>query len=355
VLGGENLDTTYRTAVRLLKLVNTLLDFSRIEAGRAQASYVPTDLASLTRDLASAFRSAICRAGLTFEVDCAELPEDVFVDHDMWEKIVLNLLSNALKFTFEGKIAVKLAKQGDQIQLSVTDTGTGIPEHELPHVFERFHRVEGTVARTHEGSGIGLALVTELVKLHGGQIHAHSKVGEGSTFTVTIPRGSAHLPTERIGAARTLASTATGAAPFVQEAMRWLPGGEHVSHELVTTLPSLREDSVAGSEILVADDNADMRDYLVRLLRERYKVRSCSDGAEALALVQKNAPDLVLTDVMMPKLDARRLWPLACAACRSAHEQRAGDHALGARRRRIPRGRPRGRRRRLPAEAFFGA
>jgi signal transduction histidine kinase len=170
----QQLDLAHRNALRLLKLVNTLLDFSRIEAGRVQAVYEPTDLASATAELASVFRSAIEKAGLRLVVDCMPLSEAAYVDREMWEKIVLNLLPNAFKFTFAGEIEVKLRQTGDHFTLAVRDTGTGIPAHELPKLFERFHRVAGAHGRTHEGSGIGLALVQELVKLHGGTVSVES-------------------------------------------------------------------------------------------------------------------------------------------------------------------------------------
>jgi signal transduction histidine kinase len=305
-LAGENLDTAYRNALRLLRLVNALLDFSRIEAGRAEASYEPTDLAALTADLASAFRSAIERAGLRFEVDAAPLPEPFYVDQEMYEKIVLNLLSNALKFTFDGSIAVRLRVVGDHAELAIRDTGTGIARHELGNVFNRFHRIEGTRARTHEGSGIGLALVTELVRLHGGSIQVTSELGSGTTFTVQIPRGRAHLPEARIRSKRMLSSTAMGAVPFIQEAERWLPTArEEVSllpEELV--VPEISSDPRAhGARILLADDNADMREYVSRLLRERWNVKAVHDGQQALEAALAEPPDLVLTDVMMPNLD----------------------------------------------------
>ena len=213
----------HRNSLRLLKLVNTLLDFSRIEAGRVQATYEPTDLAGFTADLASVFRSAIERAGLRLVVDCEPLRDPVYVDRDMWEKIVLNLLSNALKFTLEGEIAVGLRQADEAVQLTVTDTGIGIPAEELPRVFERFHRVRSARGRTHEGTGIGLSLAQELVRLHGGTIEVTSEVSQGTRFTVTIPTGIAHLPPGQIGASATLASTALGAAPFIEEAQRWLP------------------------------------------------------------------------------------------------------------------------------------
>ncbi|MDQ7970688.1 MAG: HAMP domain-containing sensor histidine kinase, partial [Oxalicibacterium faecigallinarum] len=166
----DRLDVTHRNALRLLKLVNGLLDFSRIEAGRVQATYSRTNLSKLTEDLASVFRSAMEKAGLSYDVQVDELVEDVYVDRDMWEKIVFNLLSNAFKFTLTGSVTVRLQRYGEWARLTVSDTGTGVPEHELPRLFERFHRIESAQGRTFEGTGIGLALIQELVKLHGGSI-----------------------------------------------------------------------------------------------------------------------------------------------------------------------------------------
>ncbi len=222
---AASLAISHRNALRLLKLVNTMLDFSRIEAGRAQAVYEPTDLAAFTAELASNFRSLCERAGLRLHVECAPLQngEAVYVDRDMWEKIVLNLLSNAFKFTLEGGIDVRLEAADGSARLTVHDTGVGIPSEELPHMFERFHRIELNRGRTHEGTGIGLALVKELVRLHGGTIAVESVFGKGSTFTVTIPMGKAHLDVGRIRAADARVSTAVTPAAFVEEALRWLP------------------------------------------------------------------------------------------------------------------------------------
>ena len=310
----SQLELVNRNGTRLLRLVNTLLDFSRIEAGRMQAIFQATNLAAFTVELASVFRSATEKAGLRLELDCPTLSQPVFIDRNMWEKIVLNLISNAFKFTFEGAITVALVEAGDHVELRVKDTGVGIPANELPRLFDRFHRIEHTRSRTHEGSGIGLALVRELVKLHGGTVRVESVAGVGSTFIVSVPQGSAHLPADRIGGTRTLATTAVGAAPFVQEALRWLPENERFDDaEIIpdderipiACPPDAAEMEAAEKRprILVADDNADMRQYLVRLLSERYEVEAVPDGEVALASIRQRVPDVVLSDVMMPNLD----------------------------------------------------
>jgi PAS domain S-box-containing protein len=302
----EQLQVVHRNGLRLQKLVNTLLDFSRIEAGRVQASYEPTDLGSLTAELASNFRSACEKVALELVIDSRSLSEPVYVDRDMWEKIVLNLLSNAFKFTLEGRIEVVLRQSGGYVELAVRDTGIGIPDEQLPKVFERFHRVEGSRGRTQEGSGIGLALVRELVKLHGGSVRVESTFNKGSAFTVTVPLGSAHLPADRISSTRTMASTALGAAPFVEEALRWLPGALPVTQSSSVLSRESAGWARTGSKryrILLADDNADMRDYVQRLLSEQYDVTAVADGHAAWIEVQKSVPDLILTDVMMPGLD----------------------------------------------------
>ncbi len=303
------LELAHRNSLRLLKLVNSLLDFSRIEAGRTQASYEPTDLAALTRDLASTFRSTIERAGLRFAVSCAELPRPVYLDREMWEKIVLNLLSNAFKFTLEGQISVDVRAEEGSAVLEVADTGVGIAQHELPRLFERFHRIEGAGGRTQEGSGIGLALAQELIALHGGTIEARSELGHGTVFRVCIPFGSAHLPAERLKAPRTTASTATSAQAYVQEALRWLPepAGETVvpssEAEGASALAAAVARGAGGAHILLADDNADMRAYLRELLAPLYAIEVVADGEAALVAARRTRPDLILSDVMMPRLD----------------------------------------------------
>jgi len=302
----QRLDVAQRNSQRLLKLVNTLLDFSRIESGRANANFQPTDLSSFTAELASNFHSATEKAGLKLEIDCEPVPQRVPVDRDMWEKIVFNLLSNAFKFTFEGSISIRMhaADDGKSAELVVRDTGVGIPSHELPRLFERFHRIENQKSRSFEGSGIGLALVQELVKLHGGSLVAESEVGKGSSFKVSIPFASSRSA-DRLGSESADVPAASRAEAYVEEALSWLP------QDPTTKFPISQQDvaifDVGGikmqGHILVADDNADMRAYIGRLLGAHWDVETAEDGNTAIEAIRRNRPDLVVTDAMMPGLD----------------------------------------------------
>jgi signal transduction histidine kinase/methylmalonyl-CoA mutase cobalamin-binding subunit len=305
----ELLEIAQRGGRRLLKLVNSLLEFSRIEAGRVEASFEPADLATLTTDLASVFRSAFERAGVALRIDCPPLPEPVFVDWDMWEKIVLNLISNAFKFTLYGEVSVRLQALPEHVELAIADTGCGVAADDLPKLFERFFRGRSAQSRTHEGSGIGLSLVQELVKLHGGSVHARSELGRGTTFAVRMPRGTQHLPADRIGAVRRLARSDTGALPFVEEALGWLPNFSLGIAASESAAPvgqegrPERDPAQAAGRILVVDDNADMRDYLGRLLGKQWHVDTAPDSSAALEQISRRMPDLVIADIMMPGID----------------------------------------------------
>ncbi|MET0452978.1 MAG: SpoIIE family protein phosphatase [Mycobacterium sp.] len=305
----QELELVHRNGLRLAKLVNTLLDFSRIQAGRMQSQFEAVDLSAVTLELASVFRSAIERAGLTFTVDCEPLGEPVLLDRDMWEKVVLNLLSNALKFTFEGAITIRVRRDDDDAVVTVTDTGIGVAAEEMPRLFERFHRIESARARSTEGSGIGLALVKELVGLHGGTIDAESTEGVGSAFTIRLPFGAAQVVGDGV-AQPSVRRTAAGAIaePYVQEALRWLPDDDTTSTEPGPVAVPLAESGGERVRVLIADDNADMREYLTSLLRTSgYQVSAVSDGQQALEAIRSEVPDLVISDVMMPVLDGLAL------------------------------------------------
>jgi PAS domain S-box-containing protein len=302
----------HRNSLRLLKLVNSLLEFSRIEAGRVQATYLPTDLTSLTADLVSTFRSAVEQAGLKLTVALQPLADPAYVDRDMWEKVVLNILSNAFKYTLQGEIAVDLSQVGEQAVLSVHDTGIGIPREAIPKLFERFYRVEGAQGRTHEGSGIGLALVNELVKLHGGAVSVESELKKGTTISVRIPMGHTHLPPERIGTTESVHASVVAARPYVEEALRWLPESPGLAEDATLAMkmpraPTPRDahprTAVYGSRVIVADDNSDMRAYVRELLESRYEIEVVPDGEAALEAARRETPDLIVSDVMMPKMD----------------------------------------------------
>ena len=330
----ETVDLIHRNALRLQRLVNSLLEFSRLEAGRADATFRPTDLAQLTGDLASTFRSAFESAGLGFEVVTRPLPEPVYVDRDMWERVVLNLLSNALKFTLEGSVKVILEQDDRTVLLRVRDTGTGIPGDEQPQLFQRFHRVHGARARTHEGSGIGLALVRDIVGLHGGKISVESAPGQGTEFQVHLPLGRIHLDPRHVREDATR-SGPRAAQAYVEEAMRWLPASERRG-------ASSAEPRQRQGRVVVADDNADMREYVGRVLEPRYEVELAENGVQALAAIRRARPDLLLADVMMPEMDgfqllaalrgdvSLRTLPVVMLSARAGEESRSEGIEAGA-------------------------
>jgi signal transduction histidine kinase len=267
----------------------------------------------------------------------------------MWEKIVLNLISNAFKFTFEGEIAVSVHRVANAAELRVRDTGVGIPAEAIPKLFERFNRVPNMPSRTHEGSGIGLALVHELVKLHGGSIRTESTVGQGSTFIVSVPFGQSHLASGQLGGTRSLSSTAVGAKPFVEEALRWLPNSTagadaifSVHDELLPVPCPPTSQAAIRPRVLVADDNSDMRQYLARLLSEQYEVETVADGQAAIQAAHRHPPDIIVSDVMMPILDGfellkalrtdeqTRTIPVVLLSARAGEESRVEGLQAGA-------------------------
>jgi len=331
----------YRNVLRMQKLVNTLLDFSRIEAGRMDAKFTRVDIVAFTRELASSFRSAVERAGMQLQLSSGPITEEVYVDVDQWEQIMLNLISNALKYTQEGSIAVHLEQAGDQLLVHVRDTGVGIPEDQLTKIFDRFHRVESIEGRSQEGTGIGLAMVKELVRMHHGTITVTSQLGRGSTFTIAIPFGRKHLPADRI-----VEPSIVGlkyAESFVTEAMKWLPSADDDTDPRMGADEDVSTNIARdGGTVLLADDNADMREYVQRLLARQFVVITATDGEDAYSKVLQYRPDLLLTDVMMPRLDGFALlekirsnprvrhMPVIILSARAGEEAKVEGLATGA-------------------------
>ncbi|HEX6180992.1 MAG TPA: ATP-binding protein [Chitinophagaceae bacterium] len=301
------MDVAYRNALRMQKLVNTLLEFSRIEAGRMEGKFTEVDICAFTQDLASIFRSAIEKAGMQLIIECDEVTDEVYVDPDMWEQIILNLVSNAFKYSNEGIIRLHIAQSGEQVQVSVSDTGVGIPEDQLDKIFNRFHRIENTEGRSLEGTGIGLAMVKELVRLHRGTVKVTSQPGKGSTFTVSIPVGKDHLPADKIFNASTASKVSRRSAAFVEEAWKWLPSGREESKDESGKTAVSSVNGQPKSKVLLADDNADMRDYVQKLLSDHFEVITAADGEEAYEKALESKPDLLLSDIMMPKMDGFEL------------------------------------------------
>ena len=336
----DRIELANRSALRLLRLVNTLLDFARLEAGRSTASFIPLDLGLLAVESASVFRAATDRAGLELSVDVPKGDSTIEADPDMLEKMLLNLLSNAFKFTFEGRIGVRVSI-GERAVIEVSDTGTGIPEAALEHLFERFSRVEGADGRSDEGSGIGLALVGELVHLHGGEITVTSRLGEGSTFRIELPMRQEGVAQEKHFDPVLAAAQRAG---YAQEALRW-DGDEHAV--------AIERDGTAEAEVLVVDDNADLREYLTRVLAPRYAVRTAIDGVDALeqlARAPRRPRRHRRDDAAHERLRADRAAPRG-----PRHPPAAGDHAVRAGGRGGDGPGPRRRCRRLSGQAVLGS
>ena len=259
----------------------------RVEIHRGARGHVPVGLR----------RGALVK----LVIDCAPLREPVWIDRDLWEKIVPNLVSNAFKFTMAGENAVRTCEEGEHFVLEVADTGVGIPQSELPRIFDRFHRVAGATGRTHEGSGIGLSLVRELVELHGGRVTVESTVGQGTRFRVTIPKGFAHLPSDAVLQTPVDMRTSRGASVHAAEAARGTsrsPASENPSR-----ISGTSSNRPGRRHVLVVDDNVDLREYVSGLLAGDYEVTSAADGLDAVEAVRKRIPDIVVSDVMMPRLD----------------------------------------------------
>jgi signal transduction histidine kinase len=295
-IGPAEAEVMHSSAHRLLRMVNALLDVAHIEADGLTASPEPTDLAQITRDLLQAFDPAASRAGLVLEIDLDPALGLVLADPELWEKIVLNLVANAIKFTREGSVRVTLENRDEQVVLRVADTGVGIPESDIGRVFDRFHRVHDSGSRSIEGTGVGLSIVADAARAMGGSVTAESRPGVGSTFEVVLPLTRATGPfqsewTPKLRAARALAAEVASGGETASEDFPWV---------------SQRPDSAAAPYppvILVVDDNVAMRSRVGRVLTSLGRVTTVADGVAALEVLRSTHVDLVVTDAMMPRLD----------------------------------------------------
>ncbi|KAK0204649.1 hypothetical protein DFS33DRAFT_1259677 [Desarmillaria ectypa] len=307
----------YRASGRLLRLVNSLMLFSSAEARMLQACFCPVRLGPATADMASLFRSAIEKAGIDYNVTCGDSADErvAYIDLGMWEKIVFNLLSNAVKYTKSGHIDLGLAYTSSEVILSVQDTGCGIPEDQLDKILLRFHRVESSDGRSIEGTGIGLALTNELVKIHRSTITVRSKMGCGSVFTVRIPLGCAHLQEKYVdhdfdpSSGIRLPETGSYAASIVEEAAGWLGEDSDASSQFSHTSSADAIMTPQRFTVLLAEDNADARSYIKSILLNAVQnVVDVSDGLAALDYIHTlERPDLIVTDVMMPRMTGTEL------------------------------------------------
>ncbi|MBE9093549.1 response regulator [Tychonema sp. LEGE 07203] len=302
---GRKEDLPYEQAVialrnsrRLLRLVNQLLDLQRLDAGRMQPSFRPCDLVSFCYSTAESFRSYCDKKGLQLITQLQECPL-LYLDIERFDKVIYNLLSNAVKFTPEGgTITLTVEPAGAHCLLQVKDTGIGIRTEQIPYLFERFRQAEGSASRSYEGSGLGLALVKELVELHGGQIAVESVYGEGTTFTVWLHFGSTHLPPEQV-LEIPAEFHSSKAAVELADVEADLSDAEFANDSLEAIQP-INSETVAGT-VLVVDDNPDLRFYVSEILRDSgFAVLLARNGEEGFAVAKNRRPDLIVTDLMMP-------------------------------------------------------
>lgn len=294
----SRIDVALRNSRRLFRLVNQILDVSKLEGGATKLRAEKGDLTEFMRGIASAFDGVAERKAITFEVEATPNPIEMWYDADALEKILANLLSNAFKFTPDrGTINVSVDELSEKgmARVRIADSGPGIPTGHLPHIFDRFYQVDETNTRAQPGTGIGLSLARELAELHGGTIEVESATGNGAIFTLLLPIGHAHLGPDQI--VSEMHSDGNG---VVEAEVAALPVSEN-------RVGSSAQPSVDVTTLLVVDDNADLRSYVRSRFESRYRIVEAADGADAIRLARQEIPDLIISDVMMPGTDGHAL------------------------------------------------
>ncbi|GAB4462293.1 MAG: hypothetical protein OHK0037_12980 [Elainellaceae cyanobacterium] len=324
-LSFEQSQIALRNSRRLLRLVNQLLDLQRLDAGRMQPSFRPCDLRDFASQIIDSFRP-YCEKKQIHLITHLEPCPPIYLDVEKFDKVLYNLLSNAMKFTPSGgTITVTVAPAGDHCQIRVQDTGIGIRADQIPHLFERFRQADGSASRSYEGSGLGLALVKELVEMHGGQVTVESVYGEGTCFIVWLQTGLTHLPSEQVieipaeleQSRSTIELADIEGDPALAQGVEPLPVAIAPSPSApsthITGAPELEAMPAASpaasqSTVLVVDDNADMRGYVSGVLQQAgYQVITARNGAEGFMTAQVHRPQLILTDLMMPLVSGLEL------------------------------------------------
>lgn len=310
----KDLGMMQRNARRLLRLINQLLDISKLEAGSMKLRATRGNIVTFAKGIAQSFQSVAANKNIMLRIESASEEIELYFDRDKMEKILSNLLSNAFKFTAEGgevslslrrnplsnqiDSSLKNAPRNDMLKLIVTDTGIGIPEEELQHIFDRFYQVDGSHTRDQEGTGIGLALVKELVEVHHGTISVRSEIGKGTEFTIQIPLGLAHLRDEEI---------LQQPIETVKQVKVTELEASAVSEDTLGQTDEERKHAENESITLVVEDNSDVRSYMREYLDPAYKVLEARDGNEGVKIAIDTIPDLIISDVMMPKMDGYEL------------------------------------------------
>ncbi|MCX5962449.1 MAG: response regulator [Cyanobacteria bacterium] len=287
-----------RSSRRLLRLVNQLLDLQRLDAGEMRCRFQSCDLADFVHQIVETFGAYCEKKGIQL-LSLLQPCDPVYLDLEKFDKVVYNLLSNAMKFTPSGgTITVSLEPSGDSVLLSVKDTGIGIREDQISVLFERFRQAEGSVNRRYEGTGLGLALVKELVEIHGGQIQVSSEYGVGSVFVVTLPVGSGHLDASQIEDEHSELQMARAMVEFADLDIELQSLDQEEGFEEV-----LAADEAPAKRILVVEDTTDLRNYVAGILRSQgYRVLTARNGEEGFQMAELHRPHLILTDLMMPKV-----------------------------------------------------
>ncbi|MBT8469578.1 MAG: response regulator, partial [Deltaproteobacteria bacterium] len=323
----QHLQALHRNQLRLLRLINQLLDVAKVESGKAQAEYSKEDIVEVVRELAAEVDDATRAKGLRLDVIVPSEPVWLYIDREKLEQVLLNLLSNAFKFTDQGgQIEVSVMRGRDSVQIAVRDTGIGIPESKLHTIFDRFTQADSSETRQYPGTGIGLALVQSYVELHRGTIRVESEPGVGTTFTLSLRRGKAHLASDQIRQTSRPATMTSVRPPQLvdfevdEDAEHDGPAVGHAAEDDPRSARSAAERQEEGEwlpdpidpegeapRVLVVDDTADMRRYLLSLLRDDYEVQTAKNGREGLEVAKAWDPDLVISDVMMPLMSGSEL------------------------------------------------